>query len=140
MGMGLCCKTNSDDKSNEMKDGIIPTIENRVEDNRDLKISSYIFNSNYYMFTRLVVPNTEEAYSYDTERVHFIGRNHTANNPVGINKPLTNYIGDNLDPIMSMRNRIVIPPNGSIEIYLHMGFGRSREQILEIINKNYNKI
>ena len=93
-------------------------------------------NSNYYMFTRLVVPNTEEAYTYDTERVHFIGRNHTSNDPVGINKPLTNYIGDNLDPIMSMRNSVIIPPNGSSEVFLHMGFGRSREQIFEIIHNN----
>ena len=91
-------------------------------------------NSNYYMFTRLVVPNSEEAYTYDTERIHFIGRNHTTTDPIGLNKPLTNYIGDNLDPIMSMRNSIVIPPNGSVEVYLHMGFGRSKEQILEIIH------
>ena len=79
MGMGLCCKTNSDDKSNEMKDGIIPTIENRVEDNRDLKISSYIFNSNYYKLESLdsEVINTDQQLSEEIFNIY----NKIRNNP-----------------------------------------------------------
>ena len=89
---------------------------------------------NSYMVNRLVIPGVEDGYTYATERVDFIGRNHTASNPVALNQELNNYVGDNLDPIMSIRNTIEIEPYSSREIFILCGFGRSTEQIKEIIN------
>ncbi|MBR3049445.1 MAG: hypothetical protein IKG58_02680 [Bacilli bacterium] len=94
-------------------------------------------NVNSYMFTKLIINDPADKYSYETERSSFIGRNKTINNAKGIDEKLTNYAGDNLDPIMTLRNRIVVPANESVSIYMLTGFGRSKEQIFEIVN-NYN--
>ena len=92
-------------------------------------------NSNTYMFNRLVAGDSE--YSYETERDNFIGRNHNPTDPIALNKDLSNYEGDNLDPVISIRTDIVVEANKSKEIFILSGFGRSREQINEIIN-SYN--
>ena len=89
---------------------------------------------NSYMFTRMFIPNVSEGYTYDTERVHFIGRNRTTANPIGVDKELTNFTGDNLDPIMAIRNTISLNPGETKEVFVTMGFGRSLEQVNEIIN------
>ena len=94
-------------------------------------------NINSYMVHRLYVPNPMGEYSYETERTSFMGRNCSATNPVGIFKPLTNYAGDNLEPIISLRNRIDVLPGDSTTVYMIVGFGRSREQILDIV-KSYD--
>ena len=89
------------------------------------------------MFTKLIVKNPLDKYSYETERINFIGRNNTINNADGINKELTNYAGDNLDPVLSLRNKIMVPANETVSVYMLTGFGRSKEQIFDIID-NYN--
>lgn len=92
---------------------------------------------NNYMVSRLIVLDPMDKYSYETERSNFIGRGQMLNNPISISKKLSNYVGDNLDPISSIRNKIEIAANESREVYFIVGFGRSREQIREIIN-SYN--
>ena len=96
----------------------------------DTKLSSY-------MIHKLFVPNANDNYSYETERTEFIGRNNNATNPCALFKKLSNYSGDNLEPIISMRNSIEIQPGDSEEVYLIVGFGRSKEQILNIV-KSYD--
>lgn len=89
---------------------------------------------NSYMFNRLIIDNPIDSYSYETERGNFIGRGHTPESPVALDNSLTNYSGDNLDPVISLRNKVVVGANSSVTVYLVMGFGRSREQISAIIN------
>ena len=90
-------------------------------------------NVNSYMVTRLIIPGVEEDYTFETERANFIGRNRKLNNAVGLNKELTNYLGDNLDTIMRVRNKVIVPANSAVSVYLLVGFGRSLEQINDII-------
>ena len=90
-------------------------------------------NINSYMALRMIFPEENEAFTYETERGNFIGRNHKLENAIGLNNDLSNYSGDNLDPILSLRNRIKIPANSARSIYIIVGFGRSREQLTEII-------
>lgn len=92
---------------------------------------------NSYMFNRLLIEDPLEDYSYETERYNFVGRGRTVNDPVMLDNKLTNYVGDNLDPVMSIRNKILIGPNSSTTVYYIVGFGRSREQINDII-ESYN--
>lgn len=92
---------------------------------------------NSYMFNRLLIEDPLEDYSYETERCSFVGRGRTVNDPVMLDNKLTNYVGDNLDPVMSIRNKILIGPNSSTTVYYIAGFGRSREQINDII-ESYN--
>lgn len=97
---------------------------------KDNKINSYMVN-------RLIIDDASYEYSYETERSNFIGRNNNLNNAIGLDKELSNYSGDNLDPIMSIRNKIVIDANSEKVVYLLVGFGRSREQINSIL-QSYN--
>ncbi len=91
-------------------------------------------NINSYMLTRLIIDNPNDKFTYETERPNFIGRGNQFNESLALDKELTNYSGDNLDPIMSIRNKVTIPSNGSKTVYLLVGFGRSYEQIEEILN------
>lgn len=92
---------------------------------------------NNYMVSRLIIDSPVDKYSYETERSRFIGRGYTTSNPISLSEKLSNYVGDNLDPISSIRNKIEIVPNGEVTVYVLVGFGRSTEQIDEII-KAYN--
>ena len=90
-------------------------------------------NANNYMVTRLILPDPLDDFTYETERSKFIGRCHNLNDAVALHNNLSNYVGDNLDPVLSLRNRIVVPAGDSVSVYIVVGFGRSREQIQDII-------
>jgi len=92
---------------------------------------------NNYMVTKMLLEEPLSEYSYETERSNFIGRNHLINTANGLNNKLTNYVGDNIDPVLALRNQVVVPANASVSIYLLVGFGRSQEQINDIL-KYYN--
>ncbi len=94
-------------------------------------------NISSYMINRLIIENPQEEFSYETERCNFIGRNKIIGEAKALNEELSNYAGDNLDPVMSLRNSIEIAPNSSETVYLLVGFGRSREQIQDIV-KSYS--
>ncbi len=91
-------------------------------------------NVNSYMVMRMITDNPLDKFTYETERSNFLGRNHTLNNAKALREDLSNYTGDNLDPVLSLRNKIMVPANGSVIVYLLIGFGRSKEQINEIVN------
>ena len=90
-------------------------------------------NISSYMVNRLVIADPKEEFTYETERSNFVGRNRVINDPKAINEKLTNYAGDNLDPVMSLRNSIEVQPNSTETVYLVVGFGRSKEQIQDIV-------
>ena len=90
-------------------------------------------NANSYMFNRLFIPDVSDNYSYETERSGFIGRNNSLNHADALNRTLTNYAGDNLDPVLAIRNRVTVLANDSVSVYILSGFGRSMEQIKDII-------
>ncbi len=96
-------------------------------------------NINNYMVNRLLIERPVDKFSYETDRTTFIGRNHTTENPVALNQQLSNKSGYMLEPIMSLRNRVEIPPNDKVTVYFICGFGRSREQINDIINSYDSK-
>ena len=96
-------------------------------------------NISSYMVHRLFVPNATSEYTFETERVNFLGRNNSTSNPTALYRDLTNYCGDNLDPIVSMRNTIDVLPNTSETVYMIVGFGRSKEQILDIVDSYDNE-
>ena len=88
---------------------------------------------NSYMLTRLIIPEPLDKYSYETERSSFIGRGNTIGTAKALNEELNNYSGENLDPVLSLRNKVLVKANSSTSVYLLIGFGRSKEQINEII-------
>ena len=98
---------------------------------KDNKINSYMVN-------KLIIDNPDGEFSYETERSNFIGRNNNLSNAIALDQELSNYCGDNLDPIISLRNHVTIPANSEKIIYLLVGFGRSREQINSILTAYNN--
>ena len=90
-------------------------------------------NVNSYMVTRLIMEEPLDKFSYETERSNFIGRNNRLNQANALKDKLSNYCGDNLDPVLSVRNKILVPANSSVAVYMLVGFGRSREQVEEIV-------
>ncbi len=93
-----------------------------------------------YMVNRLLIENPVDKYTYETDRFNFIGRGHTATNPIAIDSYLSNTIGTSLEPVMSIRNKIEIAPNSSKTVYFICGFGRSMEQIKDIVNTYDNAL
>jgi len=91
-------------------------------------------NVNNYMLTRMILPEALDDFSYETERERFIGRNKNLPNATALNEKLSNYAGDNLDPVLSLRNRITVPANEKVSIYLLVAFGRSAEQVNDIVS------
>lgn len=102
-----------------------------------MKRKSKNTNSTYYIINRLLVINPENKFQYETDRTNFIGRGNSAKNPEGINKKLSNYIGTSLDPIISLRNTISLAPGEEETVYFIVGFGKSKEQVMNIVN-TYN--
>ena len=90
-------------------------------------------NINSYMVHRLLIEDPVGEYSYETERKNFLGRNRTMQNPLGLEQKLSSVAGTNLDPVLSIRNTVEVMPNSSTTVYVITGFGRSMEQIQDII-------
>ena len=129
---------NTDDVSHKAFNNIF------LETTFDKKTNSYIAirksretKSKVYMLNRLIIPDTTENYTYENDRLSFIGRNNTVNNPDALYNELQSSDKTSIDSILSIRNKIEIPPNSKKEVYFIAGFGRSMEQINKIID-SYN--
>lgn len=97
-------------------------------------------SANAYLMNRLVIEEPLLDYQYETDRVSFIGRNHTTENPDAIYRPLSNQVGTPLEPIMSLRNRILVKAGRKTSVYLINGFGKSKEQISSIIHAYHDAL
>ena len=87
-----------------------------------------------YMVTKLLIED-EHSISFETERSKFIGRNRNTNNPLALTrKNLSNKEGTTIDPVMSLRSNIIIPPKKEKTIYYITGFSKSKDQIDEILD------
>lgn len=91
-------------------------------------------NTRHYMISKLLINNPKDEFQYETNRANFIGRNRTGKNPIALEQKLTNYVDTPLDPIVSLRNTIEVGPNSKKTVYLINGFGKSREQVINIVN------
>ena len=109
------------------------------EDNNALVLERRLRTSKdkYYVVHKLLVIKPKDEYSYETEKSNFMNRNEKYSNPIGLHQELTNYVGDNIDPVTSMRNKVVIEPEDEATCYLITGLGKSKEQVLSIV-KSYN--
>ena len=79
--------------------------------------------------------------SYETDRLKFIGRGNNIANPDAMNAPgpLSNTQGAVLDPIVSIRYEITIPPEETIIIDVITGVGESKEVCQGLIEKYQDK-
>ena len=78
--------------------------------------------------------------SYETDRAAFIGRGRTTANPLALdggNGPamLSNTAGSVLDPIVSIRRVITLPPDVSAAVQIITGVADTREAAVAVIEK-----
>ena len=74
---------------------------------------------------------------FETDRSRFIGRGHDMRNPVSIidGRPLSNTVGSVLDPVISLRRTVRIPPGTTARVVFSTIVAPTREQVLELADK-----
>lgn len=87
-----------------------------------------------YMLNSLIIDYPIDSYSYETDRFQFVGRGRDYQSPIALNKKLTNHVGSNIEPILSIRNQIEVSPHDKKCVYLVCGYGRSRKQLESILS------
>jgi len=77
------------------------------------------------------------AWQYESDRARFQGRGRGVRAPVSVTEgePLTNTVGAILDPIVSLRYRVAIPPGGTARVVFTTLVAPSREEALDIAEK-----
>jgi cellobiose phosphorylase len=75
--------------------------------------------------------------SYETDRSRFIGRGRTVADPQAMTNgaKLSDSQGSVLDPIVAIRQRITLEPNGSATVNIVTGVGETREICLGLVDK-----
>ena len=95
-----------------------------------------------YYFNRLLIEDDNHKITYETERSNFIGRGRNNDKPLAMEEKLTNTVGTNIDPIISIRSNIIVPAGKERTVFFIAGYSKSREQITNIIESynTYSKI
>jgi len=74
--------------------------------------------------------------SYETSRDAFIGRGRTVVDPSAMHRAeLTNSEGSVLDPIVAIRNRVVLQPDETARIHVVTGIAETRDGALGLVEK-----
>jgi cyclic beta-1,2-glucan synthetase len=83
---------------------------------------------------------TVGAVQYETDRGRFLGRGHTAADPIAImeDRPLSNTTGPVLDPVFSLRRRIKIPAGETVRCVFSTIVARSRDEAMVLADKYHD--
>lgn len=67
--------------------------------------------------------------SFETDRMKFIGRGRSLSSPAAFDgrTPLSNTVGSTLDPIVSVRHRLVLQPGESVRVDIVTGVSETRD-------------
>jgi cyclic beta-1,2-glucan synthetase len=81
------------------------------------------------------------ATEYETDRARFIGRGRTLERPLALAGPgsLSNTTGPVLDPIVSLRQSIRLPPGGTARLSFTTGFAESEAVARRLIEKYHDR-
>ena len=85
----------------------------------------------------VVEGDTIGALEFETDRARFLGRGHNIRNPLSIvdGRPLSNTVGAVLDPMMSLRRTVRIPPGTTARIVFSTIVAPTREQAIDLADK-----
>jgi cyclic beta-1,2-glucan synthetase len=74
--------------------------------------------------------------SYETDRAEFIGRGRSAADPLALQREaLTNSAGAVLDPVIAIRNTVVVQPDQTLRLHLVTGVVETRDGALALVQK-----
>jgi cyclic beta-1,2-glucan synthetase len=82
--------------------------------------------------------DTMGSLEYETDRARFIGRGHSARDPVSVadGPPLSNTVGSVLDPLFSLRRTIRIRPGSTVHVIFTTAVAPSRDHALALADKH----
>ncbi|MGV8984726.1 MAG: GH36-type glycosyl hydrolase domain-containing protein [Cypionkella sp.] len=84
-----------------------------------------------------VVEGTESApLQYETDRARFIGRGGNLADPAAAGAPLSDTTGTVLDPIFSLRRRVIIPGGGRVRVTFWTMVAATPEALLELVDRH----
>jgi cyclic beta-1,2-glucan synthetase len=93
-------------------------------------------DSPIYVAHRLTFERDDEGgMQYETDREIFIGRGRSKNHPQAMGRTLTNSAGYVLDPILSLRRRVILRPGQRTQFSLILGAANSRAGVLGLMEK-----
>ena len=112
----------------------------KIESEWDAEHETLIFSrpaakgTHHFALHKLWTSEGDSLVEYETSRLKFLGRGGSLRHADIIEncRTLTSTVGTTLDPIASMRRRIHIPAGKQAEAYLITGFGKSRENLLQL--------
>jgi len=93
----------------------------------------------YLVHTVAVESNTVGELEYETDRLRFIGRGRDLSRPEAADRRLSGRVGAVLDPCMSLRRRIRIPPGKTVRLIYSTAVARTREEAVNLA-KAYHEI
>jgi cyclic beta-1,2-glucan synthetase len=77
----------------------------------------------------------ESGFNFETDRRRFIGRSRTMANAMGASQKLGNSQGFVLDPVLALRQTLILGPGQRATVSLVLAAGGSREQVLLLMDK-----
>jgi len=74
---------------------------------------------------------------FETDRARFVGRARNLRDPVSVmdGRPLSNTVGSVLDPILSLRRTVRVPPGGTVHLIFSTIAAATREEVLDLADK-----
>ncbi len=91
-------------------------------------------NHNYMLHKLWTGEETADIVEYETSRLKFLGRGNSLRHAdiIESRRTLTGTVGTTLDPVMSMRRRLHISNGKKVEAYILTGYGKGRDQLLQL--------
>ena len=78
--------------------------------------------------------------SYETSRDQFVGRGRTLADPAAMHRPsLTDSEGAVLDPIVAIRNTIIVGPDETVRVHLVTGAAETQDGALALVEKYHDR-
>jgi cellobiose phosphorylase len=79
--------------------------------------------------------------SFETDRMRFLGRGNAAHNPIAMRRAgaLSGSAGAVLDPIIAIRQRIVVPAESSVIVDMVTGVAASRAESITLADKYHDR-
>ncbi len=83
---------------------------------------------------------TANGLEYETDRARFVGRGQTLRKPIAVmdGRPLTNTVGSVLDPIFSLRTRVIIAAGATEHLTFTTLVAASRQAVEDLADKYHN--
>ncbi len=77
---------------------------------------------------------------FETDRARFLGRGNGVRSPISVSagQPLSNTVGTVLDPIFSIRRRVLIPPGATVRLSFWTLLARSRDEVISLADKHHD--